>query len=177
MGRYRNAWTVTGALFAMIGCGPLLAVELLATIGLWPDPNPNPVGPGLLFFVSFWPALVCLAIGTSKGARQPRIVRSRSKTVTPSVEQATYLSSASVGGALGILYFAYMRVPGAFFSHIWDNISWPRMVANARRWAWEAGDWPDFETFRRRSQRADTAATAALAVTVPALLMLLLHGV
>lgn len=70
MGRYRNAWTVTGALFAGLGCGPLLAVGLLAAVGLWP--NANPVGPGLLFFVSFWPALVCLAIGISRGAGQPR---------------------------------------------------------------------------------------------------------
>lgn len=96
--------------------------------------------------------------------------------VTPSVEQAAYLSSASVGGAFGIFYFAYMGVPGAFFRHIWDNLFWPRMVANARRWAWEAGDWPDFETFRRRSQRADTAATVVLTVSLPALLVLLLHG-
>lgn len=55
-----------GAIIAMVGCGPLLLIILLAGIGLWPDPNPNPIGPGLLFFVSFWPAVICLGIGTAQ---------------------------------------------------------------------------------------------------------------
>jgi hypothetical protein len=50
----------------LFGWGPLWAIVLLAGIGLWPDPNPNPIGPGLLFFVTFWPALACLAIGTAQ---------------------------------------------------------------------------------------------------------------
>lgn len=50
-----------GAIIAMVGWGPLLAIALLAPIGLWPDPNP--IGPGLLFFLSFWPAVICLGIG------------------------------------------------------------------------------------------------------------------
>jgi hypothetical protein len=28
-----------------------------------PDPNPNPIGPGLLFFFAAWPAIICLLIG------------------------------------------------------------------------------------------------------------------
>jgi hypothetical protein len=52
-----------GAIIALVGWGPLLAIILLAWIGLWPDPNPNPVGPGLLFFFSFWPAVICLGVG------------------------------------------------------------------------------------------------------------------
>lgn len=46
------------------GCGPLLAIILLAAIGLWP--NPNPVGPGLLAFLTFWPSLICMAIGAAQ---------------------------------------------------------------------------------------------------------------
>jgi hypothetical protein len=47
----------------VVGWGPLWGIVLLATIGLWPDPNPNPIGPGLLFFFTFWPAALCLGMG------------------------------------------------------------------------------------------------------------------
>lgn len=49
-------------LFAL-GCGPWLAVIVLSGIGLWPDPDPNPIGPGLLAFFSFWPSVICMGIG------------------------------------------------------------------------------------------------------------------
>ncbi|ODU94897.1 MAG: hypothetical protein BGP23_07270 [Lysobacterales bacterium 66-474] len=52
-----------GAIIALIGWTPLLGIILLASIGLWPDPNPNPIGPGLLFFLTFGPAVVCLGLG------------------------------------------------------------------------------------------------------------------
>jgi hypothetical protein len=52
-----------GAFLALIGWTPLLGIVLLAEIGVWPDPNPNPVGPGILFFVTFWPAVILLVIG------------------------------------------------------------------------------------------------------------------
>ena len=58
-----NRWFKVGFWLAVIGCGPLLAIVGLAAIGLWPDPDPNPVGLGLLFFISFWPACFCLVIG------------------------------------------------------------------------------------------------------------------
>lgn len=47
----------------VIGAGPLFSIILLAGISLWPDPDPNPVGPGLLFFFTFWPAVICMGIG------------------------------------------------------------------------------------------------------------------
>jgi hypothetical protein len=47
----------------VIGASPLLGIIFLAEIGVWPDPNPNPVGPGLLFFFTFWPALICMGTG------------------------------------------------------------------------------------------------------------------
>ncbi|MGN6701436.1 MAG: hypothetical protein ACTHKB_00555 [Burkholderiaceae bacterium] len=53
-----------GTVIALLGWSPLLAVVLLSAIGLWPDPDPNPIGFGLLFFLSFWPAVICMAIGT-----------------------------------------------------------------------------------------------------------------
>jgi hypothetical protein len=53
-----------GAIIALVGWTPFLAILLLAEVGLWPDPNPNPIGPGLLLFFTFWPAVICLGIGT-----------------------------------------------------------------------------------------------------------------
>jgi hypothetical protein len=58
-----NRWFKTGAIIALVGWSPLLLIIVLAGIGLWPDPDPNPIGPGLLFFFTFWPALICLLIG------------------------------------------------------------------------------------------------------------------
>ncbi|MCI0586194.1 MAG: hypothetical protein L0323_05075 [Planctomycetes bacterium] len=55
----------------VLGCGPLLAILLLASIGLWPDPNPNPIGPGLLAFFTFWPAVICTGIGALQVRREP----------------------------------------------------------------------------------------------------------
>jgi len=48
----------------VLGSGPLLAIIVLASVGLWPDPNPNPIGPGMLCFLTFWPSVVCLVMGT-----------------------------------------------------------------------------------------------------------------
>ncbi|MBX5461534.1 MAG: hypothetical protein IRZ28_10660 [Steroidobacteraceae bacterium] len=59
----RNFWIRVGLVLVVVGWGPLLVIGLLATLGLWPDPNPNPIGPGLLFFFTSWPAVICFVIG------------------------------------------------------------------------------------------------------------------
>lgn len=41
-----NRWSRIGFWLAVFGWGPLWAIVLLAAIGLWPDPDPNPIGPG-----------------------------------------------------------------------------------------------------------------------------------
>jgi hypothetical protein len=69
-----NRWLKAGIALIGFGWGPLFAIVLLAAIRIWPDPNPNPIGPGLLFFVTFWPAIICLGIGCFKawrGVRRP----------------------------------------------------------------------------------------------------------
>jgi hypothetical protein len=58
-----NRWSKIGLALVLVGWGPLLLIVLLAAAGLWPDPNPNPVGPGILFLITSWPAIICLAIG------------------------------------------------------------------------------------------------------------------
>ena len=65
-----NRWFKIGFWLAVIGWGPLLAIIVLAAISLWPDPNPNPIGPGLLFFVTFWPAIILMGIGAYQVSRQ-----------------------------------------------------------------------------------------------------------
>jgi hypothetical protein len=58
-----NRWFKLGLLLVVFGWGPLWGIVFLAAIGLWPDPEPNPIGPGLLFFVTAWPAIICLGVG------------------------------------------------------------------------------------------------------------------
>lgn len=65
-----NRWFKLGFWLAVIGWGPLWIIVLLAAIGLWPDPNPNPIGPGLLFFFSFWPAVIAMGVGVWQVRRQ-----------------------------------------------------------------------------------------------------------
>jgi hypothetical protein len=58
------------------GIGPLLAIGLAAALGLLSDPNPNPIGPGLLAFFTFWPAVIMIAWGLiASVARYRRAVR------------------------------------------------------------------------------------------------------
>ena len=64
MKEYRkNRLVQIGFWLLVIGSGPLFGIIFLADIGLWPDPNPNPIGPGLLFFFTFWPAVICMGVG------------------------------------------------------------------------------------------------------------------
>lgn len=52
-----------GAAVVILGSAPLLTIIFLSKIGLWSDPNPNPVGPGILVFVTFWPGVILMAAG------------------------------------------------------------------------------------------------------------------
>jgi len=68
----QSTWTKVGIGLLVIGAGPLLFIILAAAVGLWPDPNPNPIGPGLLFFFTFWPAVICIVIGVLRVRRRDR---------------------------------------------------------------------------------------------------------
>lgn len=64
MGDYLQAtWVRVGIGLLVVGAGPLVFIIVAAAVGLWPDPNPNPIGPGLLFFFTVWPAIICIVIG------------------------------------------------------------------------------------------------------------------
>ena len=47
----------------LIGSGPLILLMTAAMLGLTNDPNPNPVGLGIMAMISFWPALGLIALG------------------------------------------------------------------------------------------------------------------
>ena len=52
-----------GLILFMVGSGPLLTVILLAWLGVTDDPNPNPIGFGILAFLTFWPSVILVIVG------------------------------------------------------------------------------------------------------------------
>ncbi len=67
---YLQSWWVRAGIgLLVVGAGPLLFIIVAAAIGLWPDPNPNPIGPGLLFFFTFWPAILSIVVGVIRVRR------------------------------------------------------------------------------------------------------------
>jgi hypothetical protein len=52
-----------GLILLVLGTGPLLTVIVLAALGVTKDPNPNPIGFGILAFLTFWPSAVLVIIG------------------------------------------------------------------------------------------------------------------
>lgn len=71
----KSPWVKVGIGLLIVGAGPILFIIVAAAIGLWPDPNPNPIGPGLLFFVTFWPAIFCIVIGVIRVRSEDRRAR------------------------------------------------------------------------------------------------------
>ena len=70
----QSGWIKVGLTLLCVGGGPLLFIIVASAVGLWPDPNPNPIGPGLLFFFTFWPAVISIVIGVVRvrGGRSTR---------------------------------------------------------------------------------------------------------
>jgi hypothetical protein len=52
-----------GVILLVLGSGPLLSVLVLASLGLTKDPNPNPVGFGVIAFLTFWPSVILMIVG------------------------------------------------------------------------------------------------------------------
>lgn len=71
-----------GLILLVLGTGPLLLIIVLAASeGSWPDPNPNPIGSGLLVFFTFWPSVICIAVGATR-ARSRALEKERSHRVS-----------------------------------------------------------------------------------------------
>ncbi|MFL6688653.1 MAG: hypothetical protein ACJ8IR_00470 [Alphaproteobacteria bacterium] len=62
-----------GVALLLLGSGPLLMIVAASSLGLLSDPNPNPIGPGLLFFFTFWPGVVLTVIGLARRRRTDRL--------------------------------------------------------------------------------------------------------
>jgi hypothetical protein len=52
-----------GMAMIVLGSAPLVVVILAAALGLTDDPNPNPIGFGLLAAITFWPGVILALIG------------------------------------------------------------------------------------------------------------------
>jgi hypothetical protein len=67
--RYSRA-LIAAICLIVVGWLPLpLSVIIMKAQG---DPNPNPIGPGLLFFFTAWPAIILLIIGIVRTKRLRR---------------------------------------------------------------------------------------------------------
>jgi hypothetical protein len=65
-----SPWVKVGLAMLVLGTGPLLFIIGAAAVGLWPDPNPNPVGPGMLYGLTLWPSIICIVVGVLRVRRQ-----------------------------------------------------------------------------------------------------------
>lgn len=100
----RNRWIQVGLALVVLGWGPLFTIIALADLGLWPDPNPNPIGPGLLFFVTAWPAIGCLTIGVLR-VRAGKSANRDGPTSGPLAEGSQRRTMLrAVSGILGFLF-------------------------------------------------------------------------
>lgn len=61
--RSGRLWLRRGGILLGVGTGPLLLIVLLSKIGIG-DPNPNPVGPGMLAALTFWPSVGMIVFGS-----------------------------------------------------------------------------------------------------------------
>lgn len=68
-------WLGLGLL--VVGSGPLLIVILLSALGVLDDPNPNPVGLGVLAAFSFWPALLMMLVSYGRAVMRRDKLRQR----------------------------------------------------------------------------------------------------
>ena len=69
----------SGVILFCAGTGPLLAIILAAKLGLSADRNPNPVGPGLLAALTFWPSIGLVIWGLIATAARRRAARTGKK--------------------------------------------------------------------------------------------------
>lgn len=58
-----------GVALLAVGAGPLVLFIIAEKLGLVADPNPNPIGLGLLFFVTAPISAVLILVGRSRPRR------------------------------------------------------------------------------------------------------------
>ena len=65
-GRRAARWIWIGGIIHLLGCGPLYLAILGQFVGLVAK-DANPIGLGLLFFVTAWPSIILIGIGLARG--------------------------------------------------------------------------------------------------------------
>jgi len=60
---FKNWIFLIGFVLFLVGTGPLLLTIIAAELGMTSDPNPNPVGFGILMTFTLMPSLVLMMIG------------------------------------------------------------------------------------------------------------------
>ncbi len=55
-----------GLVLFVLGSAPLLIIIALASLGITKDPNPNPVGFGIMAMFTFWPGIGIMIISLFK---------------------------------------------------------------------------------------------------------------
>lgn len=60
-----------GLIVTAVAYLPLILIILAAKVGLLKDPNPNPIGPGLLAFTLSWVGLGLMVAGALKARFSP----------------------------------------------------------------------------------------------------------
>ena len=68
----RSRLVQVGLGLLVVGSGPLMGIILAAKLGFLRDPDPNPIGPGILCGLTFWPAVICLILGVVQVRRARR---------------------------------------------------------------------------------------------------------
>jgi hypothetical protein len=68
-----------GLILFVVGSGPLLVIIFMAAFGATKDPNPNPVGFGILAGLTFWPSLILMIVGIVKSWRRYRRLQKNSQ--------------------------------------------------------------------------------------------------
>lgn len=69
---WKSRTFVAGVALLVFGSGPLFLVILLAWLGITADPNPNPVGFGILAMFTFWPGIILTVVGFVASIRKRR---------------------------------------------------------------------------------------------------------
>jgi hypothetical protein len=78
-----------GLLLLVLGTGPLIAIIIAAELGLTRDPEPNPIGFGILAMLTFWPSVLLIAIGAFRVRNQGELARGeRGSALTEANEPA-----------------------------------------------------------------------------------------
>lgn len=70
---FRSPWIRGGIALICLGVLPLLIMVLLSWLGLLQDPNPNPIGFGLLFVTMGFIGCLTILIGIIRHSRQRSI--------------------------------------------------------------------------------------------------------